>query len=309
MLRPPAGAPNVLIVLIDDVGFGASSAFGGPCNTPVADRLAGERAEAQPLPHHGAVLADAPGAAHRAQPPLGRDGRDHRDRHVGAGLQQHPAQGQGADRGDVAAQRLFDGAVRQVPRGAGVGGHARWARSTSGRPGRGSSTSTGSSAARPTSTTLASTRAPRAVEPEKTPEEGYHPHRGPRRPGDHLGAPAEGADAGQAVLHVLRARRHPRAAPRAAGVVGQVQGQVRRRLGRAARADPRAAEEARRGARGRRADRAARRDPGLGRHARRAQAGAGPSDGDLRGLPRADRPRDRPAGRRDRRPRGARRHA
>jgi arylsulfatase len=40
MLRPPAGAPNVLIVLLDDVGFGASSAFGGPCNTPVADRLA-----------------------------------------------------------------------------------------------------------------------------------------------------------------------------------------------------------------------------------------------------------------------------
>jgi hypothetical protein len=30
MLRPPAGAPNVLIVLIDDVGFGACSAFGGP---------------------------------------------------------------------------------------------------------------------------------------------------------------------------------------------------------------------------------------------------------------------------------------
>jgi arylsulfatase A-like enzyme len=40
MLRPPQGAPNVLIVLIDDVGFGASSAFGGPCNTPVAERLA-----------------------------------------------------------------------------------------------------------------------------------------------------------------------------------------------------------------------------------------------------------------------------
>src|SRR6202011_4667563 len=40
MLRPPAGAPNVLIVLLDDVGFGASSAFGGPCNTPVAERLA-----------------------------------------------------------------------------------------------------------------------------------------------------------------------------------------------------------------------------------------------------------------------------
>src|SRR5688572_30020416 len=39
-LLPPEGAPNVLIVLIDDVGFGASSAFGGPCNTPTAERLA-----------------------------------------------------------------------------------------------------------------------------------------------------------------------------------------------------------------------------------------------------------------------------
>ncbi|HET6752337.1 MAG TPA: arylsulfatase [Jiangellaceae bacterium] len=39
-LRPPAGAPNVLIVLVDDVGFGASSAYGGPCNTPTAERLA-----------------------------------------------------------------------------------------------------------------------------------------------------------------------------------------------------------------------------------------------------------------------------
>jgi arylsulfatase A-like enzyme len=41
-LRPPDGAPNVLIVLVDDVGFGASSAFGGPCNTPTFERLAGE---------------------------------------------------------------------------------------------------------------------------------------------------------------------------------------------------------------------------------------------------------------------------
>jgi arylsulfatase len=29
-LRPPKGAPNVLLVMLDDVGFGASSAFGGP---------------------------------------------------------------------------------------------------------------------------------------------------------------------------------------------------------------------------------------------------------------------------------------
>jgi arylsulfatase len=39
-LRPPKGAPNVLIVLIDDCGFGAPSAFGGPCQTPSAEKLA-----------------------------------------------------------------------------------------------------------------------------------------------------------------------------------------------------------------------------------------------------------------------------
>ena len=40
-VRPPKGAPNVLIVLLDDVGFAASSAFGGPINTRTAQRLAG----------------------------------------------------------------------------------------------------------------------------------------------------------------------------------------------------------------------------------------------------------------------------
>lgn len=39
-VKPPAGAPNVVIVLIDDVGFGASSAFGGPVSMPTIDRLA-----------------------------------------------------------------------------------------------------------------------------------------------------------------------------------------------------------------------------------------------------------------------------
>jgi arylsulfatase len=39
-LRPPAGAPNVLIVLIDDMGFGCTSTFGGPVSMPTLDRLA-----------------------------------------------------------------------------------------------------------------------------------------------------------------------------------------------------------------------------------------------------------------------------
>ncbi len=36
----PAGAPNVLIVLLDDVGFATASTFGGPVATPTLDRLA-----------------------------------------------------------------------------------------------------------------------------------------------------------------------------------------------------------------------------------------------------------------------------
>jgi arylsulfatase A-like enzyme len=41
-ITAPAGAPNVLIVLIDDMGFGMPSAFGGPVRMPAADRLASQ---------------------------------------------------------------------------------------------------------------------------------------------------------------------------------------------------------------------------------------------------------------------------
>ena len=40
VVKAPANAPNVLIVLIDDMGFGQSSAFGGPIHMPTVDRLA-----------------------------------------------------------------------------------------------------------------------------------------------------------------------------------------------------------------------------------------------------------------------------
>ena len=39
-VKAPDGAPNVLIVLIDDMGFGQSSAFGGPIHMPTLERLA-----------------------------------------------------------------------------------------------------------------------------------------------------------------------------------------------------------------------------------------------------------------------------
>ncbi|QDV31301.1 Arylsulfatase [Planctopirus ephydatiae] len=39
-VQAPKGAPNIVLVLLDDVGFGATSTYGGPCNTPTFTKLA-----------------------------------------------------------------------------------------------------------------------------------------------------------------------------------------------------------------------------------------------------------------------------
>ena len=39
-VKAPEGAPNVVVILIDDMGFGVSEAFGGPVTTPTMDKLA-----------------------------------------------------------------------------------------------------------------------------------------------------------------------------------------------------------------------------------------------------------------------------
>jgi Sulfatase len=41
-VKPPAASPNVLLVLIDDAGFGNPSTFGGPIDTPNYDRMAAQ---------------------------------------------------------------------------------------------------------------------------------------------------------------------------------------------------------------------------------------------------------------------------
>ena len=68
-VKAPKGAPNVLIILLDDVGFGMAVTFGGPVPTPNLDKLAADGLEVQPLPHHRALFADAGRAAGRAQSP------------------------------------------------------------------------------------------------------------------------------------------------------------------------------------------------------------------------------------------------
>lgn len=41
-VKAPENAPNVIVILIDDLGFAGTSAFGGPISTPTFDRLANQ---------------------------------------------------------------------------------------------------------------------------------------------------------------------------------------------------------------------------------------------------------------------------
>ena len=103
-LRPPKGAPNVLVILIDDVGFGASSAFGGTTSR--------QWSEIQSFPYHRFMFTDTPGFAYRSQPPLGRHGRHYRDGHFGARQQlSAPTRRRTAGR-NAQAERIQHGPIR-----------------------------------------------------------------------------------------------------------------------------------------------------------------------------------------------------
>ena len=59
-LKAPAGSPNVLLILLDDVGFGMCSTFGGPVHTPHLDQLANNGLKLEP---------DTPNRFHLVNPP------------------------------------------------------------------------------------------------------------------------------------------------------------------------------------------------------------------------------------------------
>ena len=206
-LRPPAGAPNVLVVLLDDVGFGASSAFGGPCATPTAERLAAGGLKYNRFHTTALCSPTRAGAADGPQPSRGRDGRDHRDRDLGAGLQlgaarTRPRRWRRRSSSTATRRRSSASATR-----CRCGRRARWGRSMRGRPAAaGSSTSTGSSAPRRTSgrRRCIATRCRSSPTGRRT--EGYHFTEDLTDKAIEWVEPAEGADARQAVLRVLRAR-------------------------------------------------------------------------------------------------------
>ncbi len=78
-IKAPANAPNVLLVLIDDMGFGMSSAFGGPIHMPTVERLANEGLRYNHFHTTALCSPTTDGVAERPQPPHEQHGRDHRD--------------------------------------------------------------------------------------------------------------------------------------------------------------------------------------------------------------------------------------
>ena len=74
----PDGAPNVLYVVLDDVGFSAMEPYGGLIETPNIKRIAERGLDVHELPHDRALLADPLVPDDRPQPHDERDGLHHR---------------------------------------------------------------------------------------------------------------------------------------------------------------------------------------------------------------------------------------
>ena len=119
---PPKGAPNILLIMTDDVGFAAPSTFGGVIPTPALDRIA--NAGLRYTNFHSTSLCSPTRAALIT-------GRNHHA--VGFGviyravdglprLQQHHRPGERDHRPDPSRQRLPHLLVRQGSQHAGLGG-------------------------------------------------------------------------------------------------------------------------------------------------------------------------------------------
>ena len=285
--RLPKDAPNILIVLLDDVGFGVAETFGGEVHTPTLDRLAAEG-----ISYNGFNTTSICSPT-RASLLTGRN-------HTRVGV------------GTIAERAVaFDGYTGVIPKNAAtiaevlknygyhtaafgkwhntpaiettaIGPKDRWPN------GYGFEYFYGFLGGETSQWEPRLTENYDAVEPPHD-DPNYH------LTSDMVDKALEwlddyrAFDPGQAVLHVLGARRRARPAPCLQGMGGQVQGQVRQRLGRLSRARLQApARDGRHPAR-HRAD-AARPDDGVvGQHPRGAAAVPGAADGTVCRLRRAYR--------------------
>lgn len=278
--------PNVVVVLLDDVGYGAAATFGGAIDTPALDTMCGEGLTYNRSPHDGDLLSDPGVAADGPRRARGRRRDRPEQRQQPPRLRGRAPPGQRHHRDDPAAERLRHRLHRQMAPVAAVGVVAgRAVRPLAHRPG-----------------IRQVLRVPRRRDPPvpADPVRGdgaggtavrprLPPDRGSRGPVDPLDPDAAVDDARPAVLPLPRAGRHPRAAARPARVERPLPGTVRPRLGRRARPDPGTADRARHRPRGHPDDPAPGRDPELGQPHRRRTRRRRTADGGVRGVPGAHR--------------------
>ena len=244
IVTPPDGAPNVLLILVDDAGFGQFGTFGGPVPTPVADKLASEGLKYNRF--HTTALCSPTRAALIT-------GRNHHS--ASYGVVSEIATGYDGytsiipkSAATVAEILQLNGystvLVRQGPQRARLG-------AVPGRPLRPLADGDGlrlllrlrRRRGRPVpSHALGEHDAGDAVSGHA----GLQPQRRSGRQGDRVDPHRHHVRAAQAVFLLLLSRRHPRPAPGAGRVERPLQGPVRPGLGHAARGDVRPPEAARR---------------------------------------------------------------
>ena len=309
---PPEGAPNVLLVLIDDAGFGNPSTFGGPDPDAELHPDGRGRHPLQPLPCHGHLLA--------------RRGRPCSPAATATPSASAPSASSPA--AIRATRRRCRATPRRCPRilrdnGYSTAAFGKWHLTPDGQQGPAGPFDRwpngwgfeyfygflGGGAGQ-WDTVIAENQKIIGVDPTYGDE--TDPYYLPDAMADKTiewlhGDPGTGRP--EAVLRLLLDGLQPRAAPCRRVLGGQVQGQVRPGLGPTARGDVRAPEGARRRPAGCGADAAQRGVPRLGRRAGQAQAVLRPPDGGLRRLLRERRPQRRPGHRCHRRAGRARQHA
>ncbi len=231
-VRAPKDAPNVVIIMTDDTGFGHASTFGGPIPTPTLDRLAKNglrynrfHTTALCSPTRAALLS---GRNHHSVNSAHRRGV----RHGLSRLQLDVAPERCADLGSAQRQRLQHGRLRQVAQHAQLGiGADGTLRSLAHEPGL--------------SILLRLSRrrhepvVPGAGREHETDRAPLRPqlslHDRHDEPGHRLGPHAKDHPARQALLRLFRSRRDARATPRPKKLDRPLQRAVRPGLGQGPR--------------------------------------------------------------------------
>ena len=230
--RAPEGAPNVVVIVLDDLGFAQLGCFG-------SDIAHAEHRRASPPAACATTASTSPRCARRRARACSPAATTTRSawassptcRSASPGYNgAHPDVG-----GDAAARAARRGLQhvrrRQVAPRAAVGASARRARSTAGRSGSASSATTASSAATPTSGRPTSSRDNHYVEPPRAPDDGYHLTEDLADQAIRTSSDQQQATPDKPVLPLLRDRRDARAAPRRAEWIEPLPRPLRRRLG------------------------------------------------------------------------------